>query len=85
MKIFLIKSAIIFFLIFVFWKLTFGSIINKAENKLAFFTSKEQIIIIKDKIRSEIEKGVKKDRLLSIEDAELLRKFLNKLGKEIEG
>ena len=36
------------------------------------------------KIREEINKGIKKERYLSKEDAKLINTFLNKIKKELE-
>ena len=45
--------------------------------------SKDQIILIKGKIREEMRKGIEKDKILNDEDAELIQKFIKKLLKEI--
>ena len=83
MKIFLIKTCIIFFLIFITFKLTIGSVVRNVEKKLDTYTSREQVILLKEKVREEILKGTTKDRILSKEDAKLMKNFLQKLQKEI--
>ena len=45
--------------------------------------SEEKIILMKDKAREEMKKGIEKDTILNPDDAQLLGKFLNKLLKEI--
>ena len=40
-------------------------------------------MILKNKIRDEISSSIEKDRILTKEDSVLLRKFLNKIRKEI--
>ena len=52
MKIFIIKSLFIFLCIFVLFKMTVGSLINKYEKKLDFYFSKEQSIHIKNKLKN---------------------------------
>ena len=44
---------------------------------------KETAVIIKNKIRSELNSGLKKERILSEEDALLIKKFINKISSEL--
>ncbi len=83
MKLFLIKSIIIFFGLFVLFKITIGSAVNNLQKDVENQISNEKIILIKDKIRKEMKNGIEKDRILSPDDAKLLGKFFNKLLKEI--
>ena len=83
MKLFLIKSIIIFFGLFVLFKITIDSAINNLQKEVENQISNEKIILIKDKIRKEMKNGIEKDRILSPDDAKLLGKFFNKLLKEI--
>lgn len=83
MKIFLIKTGVIFFAALILFKLTVGSLYNSLQKKFDQQFSKDQIILIKDKIREEIRKGIEKDKILNDEDAELIQKFIKKLLKEI--
>ena len=83
MKIFLIKSIIIFIGLFLLFKITIGSVINNFQKELENQISNEKIILMKDKVREEMKKGIEKDRILNPDDAQLLGKFLNKLLKEI--
>ena len=53
-------------------------IISKLSNM-----DKETAIIIKNKIRSELNSGLKKERILSEEDALLIKKFINKISSEL--
>ena len=45
---------------------------------------KENIVLIKDKIREEIRGSLNKDQILNTEDAILLKKFLEKINSEIQ-
>ena len=83
MKIFLIKTGVIFFAALILFKLTVGSLYNSLQKKLDKQFSKDQIILIKDKIREEMRKGIEKDKILNDEDAKLIQKFIKKLLKEI--
>ena len=83
MKIFFYKTAIIFFLILVTFQLTVGSQLRNFERKIENLKSKENIEIIKNKLREELRNALSKERYLSKEDAELIKNFINKLNTEI--
>ena len=83
MKIFLIKSMVIFFGIFILFQLTIGTVIKNLQKEVENQLSEEKIILMKDKAREEMKKGIEKDTILNPDDAQLLGKFLNKLLKEI--
>ena len=83
MKIFLIKSLVIFFGIFILFQLTIGTVIKNFQKEIESQLSEEKIILMKDKAREEMKKGIEKDTILNPDDAQLLGKFLNKLLKEI--
>tara|TARA_B100000945_G_scaffold273230_1_gene236064 strand:+ start:630 stop:890 length:261 start_codon:yes stop_codon:yes gene_type:complete len=83
MKIFLIKSLVIFFGIFILFQLTIGTVIKNFQKEVENQFSEEKIILMKDKAREEMKKGIEKDTILNADDAQLLGKFLNKLLKEI--
>ena len=86
LKIFFIKlisitlAAIViinvFYNIFLADKL---DILNKISN-----LDKNTAEILKDKIRSELKSGLEKDRILSKEDAVLIRKFIEKISSELK-
>ena len=54
MKIFFYKTAIIFFLILVTFQLTVGSQLRNFERKIENLKSEENIEIIKNKLREEL-------------------------------
>ena len=83
MKIFLIKSLVIFFGIFILFQLTIGTVIKNFQKEVENQFSEEKIILMKDKAREEMKKGIEKDTILNPDDAQLLGKFLNKVLKEI--
>tara|TARA_Y100001958_G_scaffold112353_1_gene79670 strand:- start:891 stop:1046 length:156 start_codon:yes stop_codon:yes gene_type:complete len=45
--------------------------------------SKENLVNVENKLRDEIKSAITKERILSPDDAVLLRKFFNKLSVEI--
>ena len=83
MKIFVIKALIIFVGIFMLFQLTVGSMVNNLREELNNQFSKEKIILVKEKIREEMKKGIQKEQLLNSEDADLIGKFLKKLINEV--
>ncbi len=83
MKIFVIKSLFIFICIFILFKMTIGSVINKYEKKVDYYFSKEQSILIKNKIRKEMESAISKENYLNPNDAKLISEFIIKLRNEL--
>ena len=84
MKIFLYKTLIVFFFIFIFYQFTIGVKIREVESKLNNLSSSENIELVKDKIRNEIKTGLDKENYFSDEDAQLLSDFLNKINSELK-
>ena len=87
LKRFFIKLIAITFSIIVIINITYNLIFaEKFEsiNKLLKFTDKENIEQIKDKARSEIRKGLNKDKILNEEDKILLYKLYIKIRDEFE-
>ena len=84
MRLFIYKSLFIFFCILITFKLTIGSLLKDVETRISQIKSKENIVLIKDKIREEIRGSLNKDQILNTEDAILLKKFLEKINSEIQ-
>ena len=87
LKNFLIKLVAISFAIILIINITYNLILAdnlKNLNILSSLNKKENIEMIKDKIRTEINNGLKKDQILHNEDKELLLKLYKKLKKEFE-
>ena len=83
MKIFVYKTLIISFLIFILFHLTIGYTIRNFETRFFNTFSKEKINYVKDKIREEIKNSISKERILEEEDAKNLGKFIDKIINEI--
>ena len=84
MKIFLYKILTVFVQFFIVYKLTIGHTIKLIETKIQNINSKENVENIKEKVRNEIKDGLKKDRYLSKEDANLINDFINKIKKDLD-
>jgi hypothetical protein len=84
MKSFIYKVIIVIFGIILTYEFTIGKQISKYSNQINTLISKEGRKESVNKIRAEINKGVKKQRYLSKEDAQLINKFLNKIKSELK-
>ena len=70
MKIFFYKTLLVSFVFFIVFKITIGSVISSFESKIHNLSSKENIEMIKEKIREEIKLQLIKKNLL-------MKKMLN--------
>lgn len=84
MKIFFYKTLLVALVFFIVFQITFGSLINKVENKIYEIKYKENIEMIKAKIKNQMEIAINKDEFISKEDAELINKFINKIQKDLK-
>ena len=87
LKKFFIKLIAITFAIIVVINVTYNLIFaEKLENinKLLSLTDKENIELVKNKIRLEIEKGLRKDRIMNEEDKMLFYKLYLKIQNEFQ-
>ena len=83
MKTFVCKTLFIFVCIFILFQLTIGVKLKQLNNELAKLKSKQNIEIIKDKLRDELRNAISKENYLSPDDAKLVNEFINKLKKEL--
>ena len=86
LKIFFIKLVAITFAIIVIINVFYNVFLaDKLEilNKLSTLDN-NTAEMVKDKIRSEIKSGLEKDRILSSEDAILIKKFIEKITSELK-
>jgi hypothetical protein len=83
MRIFFYKFIIIIVGLFILYQLTIGYTIKKIQQKFYSINVKEQSEFIKDKLREEIKNTLKKDEILTKEDAILIKKFYIKILSEI--
>lgn len=83
MKLFVYKTLIVFASIFFLYHFTIGYHISQLEIKFLNYFDKDKIIYIREKIKNEITAGVKKDRILTVEDAKIISQFIQKISEEI--
>ena len=81
LKKFFIKLIAIIFAVVVVINVGYNLIIAERLERIG---SKENIELIKNKIRSEIKSGLDKDKILNEEDKVLLYKFYLKLKNEFD-
>ena len=84
-KYFLIKLISITFVIIIIINVFYNLFLaERLENidKMLSLTKKENRIYVKDKIRNEIKRSLKKDKILNNNDKILLYEFYKKIKKE---
>ena len=85
LKVFFIKLIAITFSVIIIINVFYNVFLSDKLDILSKLSNmdKETAVIIKNKIRSEINSGLKKERILSEEDALLIKKFINKISSEL--
>lgn len=84
MKIFVYKVIFVMICIFLLFNFTIGYQLRKIENKIENISSREQISVIKKKIRNELKEGLNKEKILNDEDKILISNFIKKLINELD-
>ena len=83
MKQFIYKMIVSIIAIVLVYEFTIGKLIKKYSDKLNYISTKDGRKELVISLREEIQKGVKKERYLSKEDAKLLNQFIRKIQKEL--
>ena len=84
MKVFLVKSIIVFFGIFFLFQATIGSQFKSFRDSLDTFSSNEKRDVLKEKIKDEMKKGIEKENYFKEDERILISRFLKKIFKELE-
>ena len=84
MKQFIYKMIVAIIAIVLVYEFTIGKLIKKYTDKLNYISTKDGRKELVISLREEIQKGVKKERYLSKEDAQLLNQFIKKIQKELQ-
>ena len=84
MKIFFYKSLLVFFLFLVAFHFSFSYVIKKSKSEINNFISKDNLELLKNKIRKEMKSATVKDDYINKEDAILLNKFLDKVKSDLK-
>ncbi len=83
MKIFFYKSILVFFLFLLAFHYSYNFVAKSIERKINSNFSKDNIQILKAKIKDEMNNAINKDKFISNEDAELINKFIDKLINDL--
>jgi len=84
MRIFIYKSIILIFLLYILFEFTIGLQLRRFDHKINEFLSKEKLYEFNVKLRKELKNLADKERIFTKEDAELLKIVLKKVKKELE-
>jgi len=83
MKIFIYKTIIIIFFIFLLFEFTIGKRLDSYNDKLENLSSKQEREKIINKIKNEIENANKKENILTESEQKLLSTFIKKISNEL--
>ncbi len=83
MKLFFYKSMLIFFLFLIAFHLSFSYLFKKLKTELANNFSKEKVLILKSKIKDEMNSAINKDVYIKPDDAKLINDFINKIKTDL--
>jgi len=83
MKIFLYKLLISLVAFYIFFELTIGSRVDYFENLVNSFRDDNQRIIMKEKLKDEIRKAIKKENYLTDDERYLISNFIKKIKNEL--
>ena len=84
MKIFVYKVIFVMICLFFLFNFTIGYQIRKIENNILSLSSAEKIYHLKEKIRKEMNTGLKKEKIFKDEDRLLIKNFIKKVILELE-
>ena len=84
MKIFIYKTLIVIFSVYLLFQFTVGLKIREYEKKLeSLIYSKQTREKVIEKVKEEIKIANQKENLFTSEERELLSNFINKIQKEL--
>jgi len=83
MKIFLYKLFISLVAFYIFFEITIGSKIDYVEKTLNSFKDDNQRILMKDKLKEELRKAIKKENYLTEDERYLISSFIEKIKNEL--
>lgn len=84
MRQFLIRTIIVIAAVFFLYQFTIGSEISNLKNTLVSFSDKGKREMVKEKLKDEMRKGIKKENYFDEEEKVLISQFLKKILKELD-
>ncbi len=83
MRLFIYKCIIVFVGIYLTYNFTIGKKIYEYENQMKYFITDQGREQFRDFIRKELKYSLDNKNLLDIEDRVLIKRFIEKLNKEL--
>jgi len=84
MKLYIYKTLILIVALYFLFQLTIGQILKNYESKIEnYLYNKEGRQEILNKIKDEIKSANQKENIFTLEEKEILSKFINKIQKEL--
>ena len=84
MKLFVYKTLIVIFFLYILFELTIGMRINSINNQLNSFKDRNKRIEIKEKILSEMDKATQQESYFTDNERKVISNFVNKLLNELK-
>ena len=84
MRQYIYKILVAAITLIVVFEFTLGKAINKINNKIEIFSTKEGRKEMVVSIKSEMEKAIKKDNYLDEDERILIKKFISKIKSELD-
>ena len=83
MRLFIYKCIIVFVGIYLTYNFTIGKKIDEYESQMKYFITDQGREQFRNFIRKELRNSLDNENLLDIEDRVLIKKFIEKLNKEL--
>ena len=84
MKLYIYKTLILVVALYLLFQLTIGQILKSYESKIEnYLNNKQGRQEILNKIKDEIKSANQKESIFTLEEKEILSKFINKIQKEL--
>ena len=83
MRLFIYKCIVVFVGIYLTYNFTIGKKIDEYESQMKYFITDQGREQFRNFIRKELKNSLDNENLLDIEDRVLIKKFIEKLNKEL--
>ena len=83
MRLFIYKCIVVFVGIYLTYNFTIGKKIDEYESQMKYFITDQGREQFRNFIRKELKNSLDNENLLDIEDRVLIKRFIDKLNKEL--
>ena len=83
MRLFIYKCIVVFVGIYLTYNFTIGKKIDEYESQMKYFITDQGREQFRNFIRKELKNSLDNENLLGIEDRVLIKRFIEKLNKEL--